>query len=128
MYTPIWNPPYFGGQLPNSLIFWGPDALSPNAQMGKEAECETTDQNTATRRNATERRGTLRNLTERLNLDIPHFNLPYFGGLLPNSLIFLAPNAPLPNAQLGKAAKYETTDQTKGRRRTPRNATGRYVT
>ena len=75
-------------------------------------------------RNATERHGTLRNLTGRLNLAIPHWDPPYFGGFPPNCLIFYAADAPfLPNTQTAKGAKCETTDQTKERLGTPRSAT-----
>ena len=73
---------------------------------------------------AAERHGTLRNLTERLNLAIPHWDPPKFGGLIPNSLIFFAPDAslfPTPKCERRRSAKLPT--QTKWRGGTPRNAT-----
>ena len=96
LVIPHWNPPYFAGFLPNSLILLAPDAPFPNTEIGKAAECEITDQNQVARRNTAESRGTLRGLTESLNLDNPRWIPPYFGGVLPNSLKIVAPDAPLP--------------------------------
>ena len=61
-----------------------------------------------------ERRGALRILTGRLNSATPHWNPPYFVGLIPNYLIFYASGTPFPDAQIGKAGECETTGQTKG--------------
>ena len=75
-------------------------------------------------RNATERHGTLRNLKGRLNLDIPHWNPPYFWRIfskLPN--IFLRRTPPFSQHPSGEWGECETTDQTKGRRGTPRGFT-----
>ena len=44
------------------------------------------------------------------------------------SNILCVERPPFPNAQMGKAGVCETTDQTKGRRGTPRGATERYGT
>ena len=66
--------------------------------------------NKSTHRNTTERRGTLRRLAERLNLATQHWNPPYFGGFVLNSLIFLAPDAPFPNAHLGNGARHRAPD------------------
>ena len=95
-----------------------------NAQVG-EGGMRNYRPNKGAPRIPTERHGTLRNLKERLNLAIAHWGPPYFGGFLPNYLIFLRTTPPFPDAHPGKAAKYETTDQTEGaaaHHGTPRNA------
>ena len=108
-----------------SNIFGAPRPF-PNTQMGKEVRFETTDQNKASRRNTTLRRGTPRNPTE------PD-GAPKFGySALESSIfwrspsefsnIFCAQHPPFPNTQMGKAGDCETTDHTRGRRGTPRNA------
>ena len=111
------NPPYFSGPLPNSLNFLAPNTPFPNAKLGKAAKYKGAPLNTS------ERHGAPRNLAGRLNLAIAHWNLAYFGGFLPNSLNFLALETPCSKTQVEKAGECETTDQTKGRRGTPRNAT-----
>ena len=73
-------------------------------------------------------RGAIGGATDRLCFDIPPWGPPYFGGFLPNSLIFSAPNSPLPQNPTEEGGENETTAQTKGLRGTPRNATERYGT
>ena len=72
-------------------------------------------------------KGAPRNAAERLNLAIPHWNPPKFGGFLPNSLIFFAPDAPFPQHPNGKGGgmrnyrpKQSDAAEHHG---TPRNAT-----
>ena len=91
--TALWDPPYFGRFVPNSVIFRTPDAPFPTTEW-ERGGIRNYRPNRGAPRNTTERQGTIRNLTERPYLDIPHWAPPNFGGLLPNSLIFFAPNAP----------------------------------
>ena len=121
--TPPWGPSYFGGSIPNSLIFLDPKAPISQRPTGKGGEIRNYRPNKWTIRNTEERHGTLRGATERLNLDTPPWGPPHFVGFAVNSLIFLAQKRPFPNAQLGNAAKYETAELTRGRRGTARNAT-----
>ena len=77
-------------------------------------------------RAAAEQRGTLRNQTERLNLATPRWGPPYFGGLPPpNSLNFLAPDAPLSQRPTGKGGEIRNYRPNKG---APRRTTERYRT
>ena len=124
---PHWGPPYFGGFSPNVLIFYAPNAPFPQHPIGEgwNAKLPTKQRNP---RNATERHGALRNLAERLNLAIPHWGPPYFGGFSPNYVIFLRRTTPFFPTPKWERGKCDTTAQTKGRRGTPRNVTERYGT
>ena len=119
--TPPWNPPPFGGFLPNYLIFPAPNSPFPAPNL----EWRRNTKKPHKQRDPAEHHGARRNTKERLNSATPRWNRPYFGGVIPNFLIVSAPDAPIPAAQLGKAVKYETTEQTKGRRVTPRNVSVR---
>ena len=96
-----------------------PTPLFPTPKWGRRRNAKLPTK----QRSAAERHGALRNLTERLNLATPQRNPPYFGGFRPNYVIFFCAERPFPNTQMGKAGECETTDQTKGRRGTPRNVT-----
>ena len=70
-----------------------------NAQQGPAGYYETTERTMA-------RGGTPRKATGRLNLRIPNWNTPYFGGCLPNFLTFpWAYNPPQSQTGIGGAVR-----------------------
>ena len=85
----------------------------PDTEMGKADECENTDQT----KGAPERHGTLRNLAERRNLDIPHWDPPYFDGFPPNYVIYVAPATPFSQRPDGKGGRARNYRPKKGARR-----------
>ena len=103
-----WYPPYFGGFLPNSLIFLAPANPLSRHPNGHGGGMRNYRPKKATPRNATELHGKIRNPTGRLNLAIPHWAPPYFGGFIPNPINFSAPNAPFPNWERRRNTKLPT--------------------
>ena len=126
--------PKFGYPALESAIIWriSPELsniLPPNAPFsrrpnGKGGRMRNYRPNKGAPRKAAEGHGALRNLAARLNLAIPNWNPPYFGGFIPNYLIFYASNTPpFPNAQMGKGGGMRNNRPNKG---APRNATERH--
>ena len=89
--------------------------------------------NTGAPRTTSGRHGTLRNAKGHRYLAIPRCNPPYFGGAIPNYLIFLVPNAPfqtpqwvgrvctkLPQIQRGAAERHGTLRDTSERDGAPK--------
>ena len=124
--------PKFGYPALESVIYWRiPPKLcnillsrtphfSQHPSWERRGGCETTDQTNGAPRNAKERRGAIRILKERLNLAIPHWNPPYFGGFPPKLCNIFAANTPLsptPKWERGGMRNYRPN---KG---APRNAT-----
>ena len=106
---------------PNRPIFFAsgaPFSQRPSGEGGN-AKLPTTQRGP---RSAEGSHGALQGLSGRLNLDIPNWKPPYFGRFSPNRAIFFAPNAHLfTTPKWGEGC--ETTEQTKGRRGTPRKVT-----
>ena len=73
-------------------------------------------------RDTAEHHGTLQHMTKRLNFDIPHWLPPYFGGFLPNSLIYSRCPTPISQHPTGKGGEIRNYRPNKG---APRNATER---
>ena len=118
-----WYPPYFGGSSTNSLIFLAPNTpfQTPDWKRRRNTKLPPEQSDTA------EHHGAPRNATqpdEAPKFGYPELKSTIFWRIPSSSLTFLAPATPFPNTQLGKAAGSETTDQTKRRRGTPRNAAG----
>ena len=112
-YAIFWRtPPKFpnifcaGHPLSQHPIGQGGGAKLPNAKRGTAAH-----------------HGAPRNAAERLNLAIPPWNPPYFGGFLPNSPIFFTPDPPpfpTPNWGRWKIRNYRRQNTNRG---SPRNDT-----
>ena len=124
--------PKFGYAALESTKFWRIFSKCSNILCFQRTLFQTPKLRKGAKRDSTGqtkgRRGTPRNAAERLNMAIPHCGPPYFDGCPPNCQIFYASDAPFAQHPRRRRGRCETTDQTKGRRGTPRNVTERYGT